>query len=117
MENNYDIVMIAVIKKIIQLLQRIPESQMTPGFKDRLEVALKELISLLRKFADLLLEDTNLINREELAFAEKIKAVVDYGIQNNHEMALAAVNHLSVYIKEKIALIEIAREIKTPSAP
>ena len=117
MEHDYDILMISAIKKIIHLLQSIPESQMAPGFQERLDAALKELILLFRKFADLLLEDSNLINTEELDFVEKIRAVIIYGIQNDHEVALAAVNRLSIYIKEKIALIEIARETRKLSSP
>lgn len=112
METNYDIMMIAVIKKIIHLLQSTPDSQMNPGFKERLDAALKELIPLFRKFVDLLLEDNNIINEEEFAFAEKIRAIVLYGINNDHELALSAANHLNTYIKEKIAIIEIAKETK-----
>ena len=117
MEHDYDILMISAIKKIIHLLQSIPESQMTPSFQEQLDAALKELILLFRKFADLLLEDSNLINKEELDFVEKIRSVIIYGIQNDQEMALAAVNHLNVYIKEKTALIEIARGTRESLSP
>lgn len=117
MEHDYDILMIPAIKKIIHLLQSIPESQMTPIFQAQIDAELEVLIPLFRKFVDLLLEDSNLINKEELEFVEKIRAVIIYGIQSDHEMAIAAVNRLNVYIREKIALIEIAQEANKPSSP
>ena len=117
MDQDYDYVMIGVIKKIIQILQNFPESQMIPDFKERLDAVMKELIPLFRKFAGLLLEDSNLINKEELDFAEKIRAVILYGLSNDQELALSAVTRLNTYIKEKIAIIEIVKETRTTSSP
>jgi hypothetical protein len=117
MDQDYDYVMIGIIRKIIQILQIFPEAQMPPGFKERLDATLRDLIPLSQKFARFLVEDSNLINKEELDFAEKIRAVILYGINNDQELALSAANRLGAYIREKIALIEMLREPGAPAYP
>ena len=115
MNMDKDFQMLYKIQQISQLLTLFSSStSIRPEIKQHLDPKRQEMGALSLKFFTLLSESSNLINDEELEFAEKIKEVLRYGVEQDQQMVGAATERLLTYLREKTALIRINLSERTP---